>query len=40
MQLKPTSELEINFNGLLSIFDAENQPEYSRDPQRPSATAR
>jgi iron complex outermembrane receptor protein len=35
MQLKPTSELEINFNGLLSIFDAENTNQsYLADPQR------
>jgi iron complex outermembrane recepter protein len=35
MQLKPTPELEINFNGLLSIFDAENTNQsYIADPQR------
>ena len=35
MQLKPTPELEINFNGLLSIFDAENSNQsYLADPQR------
>jgi iron complex outermembrane receptor protein len=35
MQLKPTPELEINFNGLLSILDAENSNQsYLADPQR------
>jgi iron complex outermembrane receptor protein len=35
MQLKPTPELELNFNGLLSIFDAENHNQsYLVDPKR------
>ena len=35
MQIKPDPTLEINFNGLLSIFDAENTNQsYLADPQR------
>ncbi len=34
-QVRPTEQLEFNFNGLLSIFDAENQNQsWLADPQR------
>ena len=35
MQFRPTDQLEFNFNGLLSIFDAENTNQsWLADPQR------